>query len=73
MNGLDVTQLGVAGVVVAILLAFLKVLWEDNKALRRQAREDQERVLPALAEASNAMAEFARVAELLRDDARSRG
>lgn len=67
MNAAAFTQLGVAGVICLLLFYITTVLWKDNQTLREQARQDQQAVLPALAQASTAMAEFARVAALLRD------
>lgn len=71
-SGLNFTQLGIGGVVAALLAVAVVVLWKDNKALRKQAYEDQQRMLPALTQASaaitqatNTMAEFAREATLL--------
>lgn len=55
MGGLDLTQLGVSGTLVAILLADRMALWKDNRELRKQMREDQAAMLPALTKSSEAL------------------
>lgn len=67
MGGIDLTGLGVSGVIVAFMAVACTVLWRTLQDERKQAREDQERILPALTKASAAMAEFARTATVLLD------
>ena len=64
MNGPDFTQLGVAGIVCLLLTVAVVVLWNDNKELRKQARDDQQAILPALTAATSAMTEFTRAAAI---------
>jgi len=59
-------QLGVSGVIVIILLYILKELWADNRELRKQMREDQAQMLPALTAATAA------VKDALEESIRSR-
>lgn len=65
-------QLGVAGIICALLLAAVVVLWRALERERKARIEDQAQVLPALTQASaaitqasNTMAEFVREAALL--------
>ena len=58
----SLTQLGVSGVIVAILLVILKVVWGELQKVRveqredqRANREDQRAMLPALTEATAAI------------------
>lgn len=69
--GPDLTQLGVSGIIVALLLIAVKVVWDKYQDSLRQNREDIEQVLPALQSATSAMTEFARIANRLAD--RERG
>lgn len=67
MNPSDFTQLGVSGVIVAMLLIAVKVLWTDNKELREQARADQQTVLPVLTAASTAIEASQQLSQQLID------
>ncbi len=71
MTSVDLTQLGVSGVVAVLLLIAVKVLWDKYQESLRQNREDREAVLPALQSMTTAMTEFVRVANRLAD--RERG
>lgn len=58
MTPSDVANLasyGGLGVLVAVLLTAVKVMWGEIQELRKQAREDQERVLPVLTAALSAI------------------
>ncbi len=70
-SGPDLTQLGVSGIIVALLLVAVKVLWGKYQEALTQNRADQEQVLPALQSMTLAMTEFVRVANRLAD--RERG
>lgn len=52
---IDVTQLGVSGVIVAILLTDRMILWKDNRELRAQMRQDQALAIPALEKSAEAL------------------
>lgn len=71
MNSPDLTQLGVSGIIVALLLIAVKVLWDKYQDALAQNRQDQEAVLPALQSATAAMTEFVKIANRLAD--RERG
>ena len=53
---------GGLGVLAFVLLVILRELWADNKALRAQNREDLQKILPALTEATTATTEFTKAA-----------
>lgn len=55
MDPAGVTQLGVSGVVVVILLGFIKVLWERYQAVLKQLHDDQAQMLPVLEETKDAL------------------
>lgn len=55
MDPSALTQLGVSGVVVIILLAFIKVLWEKYQAVLKQNHDDQAAMLPTLRDATNVL------------------
>lgn len=63
MDGINVTQLGVSGVVVVLLLIALKVVWDKYQGVL----EERGAVLLALQRATDAMADFARTAAVLLD------
>lgn len=56
---LAITQLGVSGVVVVILIVIVRTLWQDVQQLRKESREDQAEILPALTQATAALAQAA--------------
>lgn len=61
----QVTQLGVSGVIVVILLYIVKELWSDNRALRKQNHDDLSAVVPVLTAVSGQLTEFIRIATRL--------
>lgn len=63
MNNLQFTQLGVSGLLVAALIVALRYVWNERKELLRlllaaqqQNRDDSRAMLPALADATTAVA-----------------
>lgn len=71
-GAVDLTQLGVSGTIVALLLIAVKVLWGKYQTALEQGRADIERVLPALLAATTAMTEVAQVANRMADRERGR-
>lgn len=67
MDASQWTSLGISLPFIAILLQIIKVLWQDNQALRKQAHADQAEMLPALTAASAVLDKVA--VELVRRQA----
>ena len=71
-GGIDLTQLGVSGVIVALLIVAVIALWSKYQDALERNHADQAQTLPALLAASTAMTEVTRLANRLEERERDR-
>lgn len=71
-GGLDLTQLGVAGTLVTVLMADRFLIWTKYQAALKLVQDNQDKAWPALIAATQAMSEVAKVSNRLENRERGR-